>query len=724
MAARPDGHLLQLSAWARLKERFGWRSQRLALTGVRGMPVAGAQFLLRTTYGLTLAYVPKGPLVDWHDLAQTHSLLDALSAECRRLGAAVLKIEPELPDTAANRILLQGYGFAPSRQTIQPPSTVVVDLEGDEDAILAAMKGKWRYNVRLAARKEITVRELDRTELPVFHRLMRETGDRDAFAVHSDAYYDAAYDLLVPQYAAFLLAEYQGEPLAAIVVAVAGSTAVYLWGASSERERNRMPNHALQWAGMRWARSRSASSYDLWGIPDDLGKLATAMKGDGRGVLSDDLPVQIDALPGHGLWGVYRFKQGFGGRVIRHVGAWDMPVDALGARVYALGLRAQRLQGETPAAVAALRQRLTRSDPPHAPTAYRLHAVATPVEWRTELATLPDPHVLQSWEWGEIKRQTGWHAERLVVESAVGRAAFQLLWRQPFPYLPARIAYVPKGPLLDWTNLDLLDHALAAVEARARACGCIFVKIDPDVREDQATGRLLLHALQRRGWRCSAEQIQFKNTGVTDLRVGEEALLAAMKSKWRYNVRLAEKRGITVRTGAAADLAAFYALYTETGERDGFLVRPESYYRTTWQSFLAAQADRSNQAGGALLLAEHPDETVPVAALFLLRYGATAWYFYGASSDRRRRDMPNYLLQWSAIQWALAQGCATYDWWGAPTHLDDPGDSMQGVWQFKQGFGAEFQPHIGAWDYVISPVAYQGLTESLPHVLAGMRRLR
>lgn len=750
MAARPDGHLLQLSGWARLKERFGWRSRRVTLTGKHGAPAAGAQLLLRTTYGLTLAYAPRGPLVDWHDAPQTQALLDALRGEGRRLGAAVLKIEPELPDTAANHALLHGYGFTPSRQTIQPPSTVVVDLAPDEEAILGAMKSKWRYNIRLAERKEVTVRELARDELPVFHRLMHETGDRDAFAVHSDAYYDAAYDLLVPDHAAFLLAEYAGEPLAAIVVAVAGATAVYLWGASSDRERNRMPNHALQWAGMQWARARGARWYDLWGIPDDLGRLATAMNGDGRGVPSDDLPVQLDALPGHGLWGVYRFKQGFGGRVVRYVGAWDMPVNPLGARVYALGLEAQQwragLKSQPPRReehqaaqgragqhtvtdafmpLRALGDLVVERFKSAAPaTAYRLRSIDSPSAWQAALAELPDPHVLQSWEWGEVKGQTEWHAERLVMESTAGRAAFQFLWRQPLPYLPVRISYVPKGPLLDWAKLDLLDEALAAVEAHACARGCIFVKIDPDVRDDTATGRLLLHALQRRGWRYSAEQIQFKNTATTDLRVGEEALLAAMKSKWRYNVRLAEKRGITVRAGSAADLSAFYALYAETGARDGFLVRPESYYHTTWQRFLTAQADASNPAGGALLLAEHSDETQPLAGLFLLRYGPTAWYFYGASSDRRRRDMPNYLLQWAAIQWAMAQGCTSYDWWGAPTVLDDEDDGMQGVWQFKQGFGAEFQPHIGAWDYVISPVAYRALTESLPYILAGMRRLR
>jgi peptidoglycan pentaglycine glycine transferase (the first glycine) len=130
-------------------------------------------------------------------------------------------------------------------------------------------------------------------------------------------------------------------------VALAGKTAVYLWGASSERERSRMPNHALQWAGMQWALAHGATRYDLWGIPDDLGRLAMALgREQAEGVPADVLPIEIDALPDHGLWGVYRFKQGFGGRVLRTVGAWDMPIDPLGARLYSLGLSAKRWQAE------------------------------------------------------------------------------------------------------------------------------------------------------------------------------------------------------------------------------------------------------------------------------------------------------------------------------------------------------------------------------------------
>ena len=334
----------------------------------------------------------------------------------------------------------------------------------------------------------------------------------------------------------------------------------------------------------------------------------------------------------------------------------------------------------------------------------------------------PAPHVLQSWEWGEVKAQTGWRAARLAIPTTEGGAAFQFLTRQPIPGLPMRIGYVPKGPALDWDNLDLVDDVLAAIEAHARRTGCVFVKIDPDVREDTTTGRLALHALQRRGWQFSAEQIQFKNTATTGLTSDEDASLATMKSKWRYNIRLAEKRGVSVRLGKDRDLPAFYALYAETGARDGFLIRPLDYYLTTWQTFLRAEAEAANPAGGALLLAEHSDDPLPVAGIFLMRYGATAWYFYGASSERHRRDMPNHLLQWEALRWARAQGCTTYDWWGAPTVLDDPDDGLQGVWQFKQGFGAAFQPHIGAWDFAVSPAGYRLLAEGIPLVRTALRR--
>ncbi len=753
--AHPQGHLLQTSAWGQLKRQFGWRDGGTALVDDQGAICAGAMVLFQQTAGLTLAYAPKGPLTNWHNQTVTAELFLQLQALCRQAGAVLLKIEPDLPDTADNRARLRSYGLQPSPQTVQPRSTIMLDICGDDDTILQRMKSKWRYNVRLAARKEISVRAATAADLPMIAELMQETGARDGFAVHSAAYYTRAYELFVPEHGVYLLAEYAGEPIAAIVVCAVGNTAYYLWGASSDRERNRMPNHALQWAGIQWAKAHGASFYDFWGIPDALGQLAQGLhNGDGSGTPGEALPLDLDALPAGDLWGVYRFKQGFGGAVVRTVGAWDLPISPVGYRIYLSGLhwlaQARTLQQE----IRRYRQLSPTHDKAHhkepnssiagdpaadsdlvgseavpacshdASPPLMLTPIHNATAWRAVLAKFAHPHVLQSWEWGEIKAQTGWQAERYVLrEQQKPVAAFQFLWRQPIPYLPLRIGYISKGPTVEWNDLDLVDQTLSMIEQLARKRNCILVKVDPDLRTDTTTGRLVLHGLARRGWLFSNEQIQFKNTALSDLAVGEEALLGAMKSKWRYNVRLAEKRGITVRAAGAADLVTFYQLYCETGVRDGFLVRPFSYYRTTWEAFLRAESDADNPAGGTLLLAEHPDEPTAVAGLFLFRYGATSWYFYGASSERRRRDMPNYLLQWEALRWSLAHGCTTYDWWGAPTEPDNPDDDMQGVWQFKQGFGATLQPHIGAWDFPVMPLRYRLYQEALPRTLQLLRQI-
>ena len=416
LAAQPNAHVLQLSGWRKLKQRFGWGGVSLAgaradsagsLVGheaAAGGLVNGCQLLFKRAAGLTLAYVPRGPVTDWSNRFQTELLLHAVQLEARRQGAAVLKIEPDLPDTAENRALLRSYGFSPSSQTVQPPSTILLDISGAEDAILSRMKSKWRYNVRLAERKGVRVRALARDELPLFHALMQVTGERDGFGIHSAEYFAAAYELLVPQHAVFLLAEYAGEPLAAIVVAAVGGTACYLWGASSDRERSRMPNHALQWEGMRWARSRGATCYDFWGIPDDIGKLAAALHGgDGSGTPTEDLPIDIEALPQGELWGVYRFKQGFGGSVVRTVGAWDMALDTIGYRVYQLGLGAREVVGAAQSLYRTFPRNVHEDvrngeqvqEPTFTAPQASVRLVDTAEEWRTILAQLPDPHVLQ-----------------------------------------------------------------------------------------------------------------------------------------------------------------------------------------------------------------------------------------------------------------------------------------------------------------------------------------
>jgi len=345
--------------------------------------------------------------------------------------------------------------------------------------------------------------------------------------------------------------------------------------------------------------------------------------------------------------------------------------------------------------------------------------------WDGALPALPCHHVLQSWEWGEFKGRHGWTAERL----AFGRgseivAMAQVLTRRAGP-LPWTVMYVPKGPALDYADRSLRGAVLEALQDHARKRQAIFCKIDPDVvsgvgipgTEDAAAdslGEEVQAELAARGWRFSSDQVQFRNTVQLDLTQDEDALLGAMKPKTRYNIRLAGRRGVTVRTGNKADLALLFQMYVETAARDDFIIRPLDYYHDAWGLFM--------DAGLACpLIAEWEGEAL--AALILFHFGERVWYMYGASRDVHRDKMPNHRLQWEAIRWAKAGGYQVYDMWGAPDEFVES-DQMWGVWRFKSGFGGRVVRHIGAWDAVISRLGHWLYAFAIPRYLDMARRLR
>ena len=302
--AHPHGNILQTSAWGQLKSAFGWQAETLR-TGAAGALV----LYRRLPLGLTLAYVPRGPLADWNSPAGLEALLPALDAACRARHAVCLKLEPDLPDSHAAHDTLEALGLRPSPHTVQPRRSLVVDLAGSEADVLARMKPKTRYNIGLASKKDVQVRPAaGPADLERFVGLLRETTDRDGFASHTPAYYRRAYALFQPAGRCELfLAEHQGQPLAGVMVFGLGSRAWYFYGASSDRERQRMAPYLAQWAAMLWARARGALAYDLWGVPD-----------------ADEAALEAQfANRSDGLWGVYRFKRGFGGRPVRTIGAWD-----------------------------------------------------------------------------------------------------------------------------------------------------------------------------------------------------------------------------------------------------------------------------------------------------------------------------------------------------------------------------------------------------------------
>jgi lipid II:glycine glycyltransferase (peptidoglycan interpeptide bridge formation enzyme) len=343
--------------------------------------------------------------------------------------------------------------------------------------------------------------------------------------------------------------------------------------------------------------------------------------------------------------------------------------------------------------------------------------------WNSALADLPDAHVLQSWEWGDFKSRWGWQPTRLLWRQGETPVAAAQVLTKAIPRTPWQFLYAAKGPALHYADIDLTARILADLEQYARQRGAIFLKIDPDVvrqygepgqQPPEAVGEAVLGLLTERGWRFSPEQIQFRNTVLLDVRGEPEEWLARMKPKWRYNIRLAERKGVVIRPGTGADLPAFYRMYAETAARDGFLIRPEAYYRDVWQEFLSARQ-------AELLLAEV--EGQPVAGLVLFFFGRRAWYIYGASTGQHRALMPNHLLQFSAMQRASALGCTHYDLWGAPD-VFDAGDSMQGVYRFKQGFGGQTVLGLGAFDFPARPTLYRLFTETMPRARALLRRLR
>ncbi len=322
MLSHEVGHLLQHPLWGEFKEEFGWRALRVALAEGEEF-VAGAQMLFRPLpLGFSIAYVPRGPMLRTRDPELLRTLVHALDREARRRRAVFLKVEPDWVDTEASRALLRAAGFHPSPHTVQPRSTIQVDLTPSPEEILARMKAKWRYNIRLAQRKGVLVRPAEARDVPIFLELLEETAQRDGFALHDPAYYRRAWEILVPAgLATLLIAWYMDIPLAAIFVAAWHRTGIYMYGASSHRERQRMPNHLLQWEAMMWARRQGCTVYDMWGIPDEVGAHPD--------VWAHRTPERTD-----GLWGVFRFKQGFGGRIVRFVGAWDRVYNPVGYRLY------------------------------------------------------------------------------------------------------------------------------------------------------------------------------------------------------------------------------------------------------------------------------------------------------------------------------------------------------------------------------------------------------
>jgi peptidoglycan pentaglycine glycine transferase (the first glycine) len=312
-------------------------------------------------------------------------------------------------------------------------------------------------------------------------------------------------------------------------------------------------------------------------------------------------------------------------------------------------------------------------------------------EWDSWLRDSPrGGHVLQSYGWGEFKRSLSWRPVRLVLQrdgevTGVG----QFLVYNTFP-VPGALMYCPKGPWLPWKNEEAVRSFFEGVVDFAGREGAHTVKIEPEVLEQRKDVKDLLDDV---GFHKARYDLNLKTTMIVDLSLPEKELLAKMKGKTRYNVRLAAKRGVKVVEPVFEEgWEIFYDWLKATSKRK------EDYILRRSRDYLHAVMRAMHDAGqGYLFFAEH--EGRPLAGMYVFTFGEKYWYMYGASSDEKRNLKPNYLLQWEVMRWARERGLTHYDMVGVPKPEElDERTSLWGVYKFKEGFGGELADTLGCFD--------------------------
>lgn len=306
----------------------------------------------------------------------------------------------------------------------------------------------------------------------------------------------------------------------------------------------------------------------------------------------------------------------------------------------------------------------------------------------------PKGHFMQSPQWANVK--SNWKNEIIAIEDDSGniKGAMSILIRK-IPFLNYTIMYSPRGPVCDVHDFDTLNALMDEAKKLAKKHKSYVLKVDPDVEKEDTEFEQLVSKL---GFNVSNtsknfEGIQPRFVFRLDIKgKTEEEVMEGFHQKWRYNIRLASKKGVEVRLGTRKDITEFHKIMIETGARDKFVIRNVEYFEKMYDC-LGPEHLR-------LYLACYEGRIV--AGTVAIVYGNKCWYLYGASSNESRNVMPNYLLQWEMIKWAIESGCDIYDFRGVSGDLDES-NPLYGLYKFKKGFGGKFTEFIGELDYVFKP---------------------
>ena len=303
----------------------------------------------------------------------------------------------------------------------------------------------------------------------------------------------------------------------------------------------------------------------------------------------------------------------------------------------------------------------------------------------------------QSVEWGKVKE--AWTNEIVLAEDKDGNiiGSISVLIRK-IPIF-GNMMYVSRGPICDIHDKKVLEDLTNSLKELAKKYKAFILKMEPDIKSDDKEFRDIVKEL---GYKIKddaknfSEAIQPRYVFRLDLKgKTEDEVFKAFHQKTRYNVRLATKKGVVIKEGTREDLKDFHEIMKITGKRDDFIIRPLSYFEKMYDE-LGEHVH--------LLMAYYEDK--PISGIFNIDYGNKVWYLYGASSNEHRNLMPNYLLQWEGIKYAIVNGKDMYDFRGVVGVVDES-HPQYGLYRFKKGFDAEFTEFIGEVYLNFKPMVYK-----------------
>ena len=304
----------------------------------------------------------------------------------------------------------------------------------------------------------------------------------------------------------------------------------------------------------------------------------------------------------------------------------------------------------------------------------------------------------QSVEWGKVK--TNWKNEIIIIEDEKGNiiSSISVLIRK-IPIF-GNLMYSSRGPICDIHNEKVMQELTNSLNELAKKYNAFVLKIEPDIKSEDKEFRKIVSKI---GYKIKddaknfSEEIQPRYVFRLDIKdKTEEEIFANFQQKTRYNVRLATKKGVTIKEGKREDLADFHKIMQVTGRRDNFIIRPLEYFQKMY--------DELGDEHMKILMAYHEDK--PISGILDIIYGNKIWYLYGASSNEHRNLMPNYLLQWEGIKYAISQKKDVYDFRGVSGVVDES-HPQYGLYRFKKGFNAEFTEFIGEIYIPFKPLVYK-----------------